>query len=245
MVSKNQLNINSSLFNFINNEAIVDTTIDREKFWDDFAKIVKKLNPINKELLQERKNMQVKLDKWHTKNKGKNISNKEYKKFLMDINYIVKEDSDFKINTKNVDPEIASICGPQLVVPITNERYSINAVNARWGSLYDALYGTNVLGESSNNTNYDPLRGERVIEYAKSHLDLIFPLKKANRNKITKIELKNKEISFKLKNNYTTSLKEEKQIKGYLLKSEEQLTELVLCKNNSVCIYPLFTHNSA
>ncbi len=232
MVSKNQLNINSSLFNFINNEAIVDTTIDREKFWDDFAKIVKKLNPINKELLQERKNMQVKLDKWHTKNKGKNISNKEYKKFLMDINYIVKEDSDFKINTKNVDPEIASICGPQLVVPITNERYSINAVNARWGSLYDALYGTNVLGESSNNTNYDPLRGERVIEYAKSHLDLIFPLKKANWNKITKIELKNKEISFKLKNNYTTSLKEEKQIKGYLLKSEEQLTELVLCKNN-------------
>ena len=141
----NQLKIDSNLFNFVNTEILPGIDIQQDQFWKNFSTIIQELDPINKNLLEKRKNLQLKLDNWHETNKGKEIDIHEYKQFLSDINYLVEEKEDFKINTENVDDEIAKISGPQLVVPITNARYALNAVNARWGSLYDALYGTNAV----------------------------------------------------------------------------------------------------
>ena len=150
----NNLKIDENLVNFIDNEAIPGTNIKSEKFWKDFDSVVHKLTLKNKELIQKRDNIQKKIDEWHLSNKGSSFDKNEYINFLKSIEYIIEEKPDFKINTKNVDEEISSIAGPQLVVPVDNARYALNAANARWGSLYDALYGTDVIpGEIGKSYN--------------------------------------------------------------------------------------------
>ena len=139
-LEKNGLKIDSVLFEFINKEVIPGTEINQEDFWNKFEKIVHELAPINKNLLEKREVTQKKIDEWHKKNKEKDFNKKEYTEFLKSISYILEEKDDFKIVTANVDDEISSIAGPQLVVPVDNARYALNAANARWGSLYDALY---------------------------------------------------------------------------------------------------------
>ena len=139
------LSISNELLNFVNNELLKDTKISPKKFWEGFDKAVHELAPKNKELLQIRESLQKKIDDWHIKNRGNKINLEEYKKFLKEIEYLKEIGSDFKIKTKNVDEEITSIAGPQLVVPIMNERYALNAANARWMSLYDSLYGTDII----------------------------------------------------------------------------------------------------
>ena len=121
------------------------TNIKSDDFWNKFEKVVHELSPINKNLIKKRETIQKKIDEWHKNNKGKNLDKKEYTDFLKSISYITEEKEDFKIETSDVDEEIASIAGPQLVVPVDNARYALNAANARWGSLYDALYGTDVI----------------------------------------------------------------------------------------------------
>ena len=178
-IKKGNLTINSTLLDFINQEVIPETDIVVEDFWNKFDSAVHLLAPINKALIEKRDNIQKKIDQWHLRNKGKDINSNEYFEFLKSINYIVDEKENFQISTQNVDEEIASIAGPQLVVPIDNARYALNAANARWGSLYDALYGTDVISEnngSSKSGPYNPRRGEKVIEYAKNFLDKNFPL---------------------------------------------------------------------
>ena len=133
----NNLKISEELLSFVNRELLKDLDISSEKFWKGFDKAVHDLAPKNKELIQIRENLQKKIDDWHIKNKGNKIEIEEYKKFLNEIGYLKKEGPDFKIETKNVDDEIAQIAGPQLVVPIMNARYTLNAANARWVSLYD------------------------------------------------------------------------------------------------------------
>ena len=228
----NQLKIDSNLFNFVNTEILPGIDIQQDQFWKNFSTIIQELDPINKTLLEKRKNLQLKLDNWHETNKGKEIDIHEYKQFLSDINYLVEEKEDFKINTENVDDEIAKISGPQLVVPITNARYALNAVNARWGSLYDALYGTNVIDETTETSQYDPKRGLKVIEYAKDHLDKITPLKDSLWKEITKIKIENKKIKFFYSENSFTTLINENQIIGVRYVNQYEIKELILLKNN-------------
>ena len=154
-ISKFELNIDSNLYNFVNLEVLPGTNINEDSFWKGFSELINELAPINKTLLEKRKNIQKQINNWHQENSGKDHDPKLYEKFLRDIKYLLPEGPDFKINTENVDSEISEISGPQLVVPITNSRYAINAVNARWGSLYDAVYGTDVLGSLPKGTTYD------------------------------------------------------------------------------------------
>ena len=164
IINKENLNINSALFDFINNEVIPGTGINLEDFWKNFDKIVHELTPINKKLLRKREEIQTKIDTWHKAKKNEEFKKEEYINFLKSINYISEEKEDFKISTSNVDEEIALIAGPQLVVPVDNARYALNAANARWGSLYDALYGTDVI-PGIKDKDYSPVRGEKVILY--------------------------------------------------------------------------------
>ena len=140
VIDKNGLKISSALFEFINNEVIPGTKIDIEDFWSRFSNIVHELSPINKALIQKRETIQKRIDEWHRSNKGKDFNKIEYVAFLKSIGYLVDEEKNFSIETTEVDQEITSLAGPQLVVPVDNARYALNAANARWGSLYDALY---------------------------------------------------------------------------------------------------------
>ena len=234
-IKKNNLIIKENFYNFVNQKILPGTDINEDKFWKGFSNIVVELDPINKNLLKKRSELQSKINIWHEENKGKKIINSEYKNFLIKIGYLIEEGDDFKIDTKNVDPEIANICGPQLVVPITNARYAINAINSRWGSFYDAIYGTNVLGSPPSTKEYDPRRGERVVEYARKHLDKIAPLYESSWLNITSIDLSNNKISFNLKTNKSTKLLNESQIVGIRLNKNKKLSELVLIVNNLHC----------
>ena len=164
-----QLSVSNKLLNFVNEELLKNTSISSEKFWEGFDRAVHELAPKNKNLLSLRKDLQKKIDAWHIANKGNEINLEEYKEFLKKIGYLKEVGPDFKIKTSNVDEEITSIAGPQLVVPIMNERYALNAANARWMSLYDSLYGTDVIEQSDDSASqrYDPLRGEMVIKYGR------------------------------------------------------------------------------
>ncbi|MDC0916191.1 malate synthase G, partial [Candidatus Pelagibacter sp.] len=161
-INTHTLKVSESLLNFVNEELLTDTGVSPDKFWLGFEKTVNELEPKNRELINFREILQKKIDDWHIKNKGNEIKLDEYKKFLHDIGYLKKEGADFSIETENVDDEITNIAGPQLVVPIMNARYALNAANARWMSLYDSLYGTDVIEQSEDSVSerYDPLRGE-------------------------------------------------------------------------------------
>ena len=193
-VKKENLTISSVMLEFINKEVIPGTDINIDEFWKRFDSVVHELAPINKALIQKRETIQKKIDAWHLSNKSKNFNKEEYIKFLKSINYIVEEKDNFQVTTKNVDDEIAKIAGPQLVVPIDNARYAINAANARWGSLYDSLYGTDVIPEADGATksdSYNSARGNKVIEYAKKFLDKTFPLTDGSWKDISKISVNN------------------------------------------------------
>ena len=235
MIEKRNIKVNPKLLDFINNEVLKDLNINLENFWNGFSDIVDIYFPQNIKLLTKRKNLQDKINNWHKKNKSKDFNLDEYKKFLIDIKYIVEEGPDFKIRTSNVDEEISTICGPQLVVPITNARFAINAVNARWGSLYDALYGTDVLGEIPKGNVYDPERGRKVVKFAKSHLDKFVPLDNVKWDEITSIKLNNNKIILSNSNNTNINLKKTNQIIGWILSENSSLRELILSKNNLHC----------
>ena len=235
MIDKFNLKINTQLYEFINNEVLQGLELDKEIFWSNFSNIVDEFNPINKKLLKKRKDIQIKINEWNKSYKGKEVNIENYKKFLVEIEYLIEEGAEFKVETTNIDPEIAYICGPQLVVPITNARYALNAVNARWGSFYDAIYGTNVLGSLPNLKKYDPKRGQDVIKYAKSYLDNFAPLKNSNWDQVKSINLENNKITFKLLSNDSTVLKNENQIVGISKNIQNNLGELILVKNNLHC----------
>ena len=222
-----QLSIASKLLDFVNNELLPDTGVNKENFWNSLDKCVHELAPKNRKLLEFRENLQKKIDVWHRDKKGEKIDIKEYKNFLVNIGYLKKEGKKFQIGTKNVDSEISTIAGPQLVVPIMNARYALNAANARWGSLYNALYGTDVIPESEGirrGNEYNPKRGEKVIEYGRNFLDENVPLFKGSWKDISGIpKVYNGKLSLKLK--------DEKQFVGYS-GTGNKLSSLLLKKNN-------------
>ncbi|MDC0248099.1 malate synthase G [Pelagibacteraceae bacterium] len=226
-ISQGKLSIAGVLLRFINNELLPGTNIDPKRFWEGLDKCAHELTPKNKKLLEFRENLQKNIDNWHRNKKGKKIDAKEYEDFLHEIGYLKKEGEKFQIATKNVDDEISKIPGPQLVVPVMNARYSLNAANARWGSLYNALYGTDVISEANGaerGKKYNYIRGEKVIEYARSILDSYVPLQKGSWKDIKEIpKVENNRLNLKLKN--------PKQFVGYT-KKLNNLSSLLLLNNN-------------
>jgi len=232
ITEKNGLKINTKLFDFVNNEIIPDTKIKSEEFWSNFGNIVHELAPINKKLIQKREDIQKKIDDWHKKNKGKEFNKKEYLEFLKSISYIVEEKDDFNIETANVDDEIATIAGPQLVVPVDNARYALNAANARWGSLYDALYGTDVIpGDKGKSFNEE--RAQKVVTYVRKFLDESFPLDNGSWNKISGIKVKDNDVIF-IEDKKEVCLKNKNQFIGY--NGEKEKPTSLLLKNNNLHI---------
>jgi malate synthase len=222
-IKKKNLLVSSVLLEFIDKEVIPGTGIAVDDFWKKFDSAVHELAPINKALIQKRETIQKEIDTWHLANRDKDLNKGEYIKFLKSINYIIEEKNDFQITTQNVDDEIAKIAGPQLVVPIDNARYAINAANARWGSLYDSLYGTDVISEADSAAktgSYNPVRGNKVIEYARNFLDKNFPLINESWKNISKISLD------------SILLENKEQLIGYNGTKEDPIS--VLLKNNNL-----------
>ena len=230
-INKENLSISEDLYKFINEEAIPGTEISKERFWKGLSKITHELNPKNKELLRIRKKLQIEIDKWHLENYDKEFNLNEYKSFLKKIGYLKEEGPDFKIKTKNIDNEISNIAGPQLVVPIMNARYALNAANARWMSLYDSLYGTDVISsEESITERYDPERGLQVIKYTKKFLDENFKLKNASWDKVNQITIDNHMLKIKT-NKGNTEIEDVEKYIGYRLK-ENKVSAIILKNNN-------------
>ena len=175
-VNKHGLQVDRQLADFVEDRALPGTGIEADAFWKGFSDILHDLGPRNRELLDTRAEMQSRIDAWHKERAGQEHDSEAYQSFLREIGYLVPEGDDFTVETQNVDPEIAKVPGPQLVVPITNARFALNAANARWGSLYDAFYGTDALGEGPRGGGYDPERGQQVVARAKAFLDETVPL---------------------------------------------------------------------
>ncbi len=242
ITEKNDLKISSTLFEFINNEAIPGTDINPEKFWNNFSKNVYELTPINKKLIEKREIIQKKIDDWHKSNKGNEFNKQEYTNFLRSIGYLVEERGEFKIETSNVDLEISSVAGPQLVVPVDNARYALNAANARWGSLYDALYGTDVIpGEKVKGYNIE--RANKVINYVRNFLDENIPLSKISWKEISKIQIENDKLVVS-NGSEKDFLKDENKFIGFngvkdnpnsiLFKNNNLHIDIIIDPNNSV-----------
>ena len=233
-VKINNLSVDKILLDFVNNELLRDTEISSEKFWEGFDKAIHELAPKNKELLEIRETLQKEIDLWHKKNKSENFDQKKYRNFLKEINYLKEEGPDFTISTENLDPEISNIAGPQLVVPIMNARYSLNAANARWMSLYDSLYGTDVIeSEESGSEKYDPLRGEQVINYSREFLNKYFPLKSISWKEISKLFVENGILKIK-KDNNIYDLKDPRKFVGHRGKTDNP--SAIILKNNNLHI---------
>ena len=234
ITSKNDLKISTKLFNFINEDVLPGLNINSDEFWAKFSVSVHELEPLNKKLLKKREEIQKKIDEWHLEKRGEKFNKDEYTKFLKSINYIVKEKEDFKIETSDVDKEISSIAGAQLVVPIDNARYALNAANARWGSLYDALYGTDVIpedGGAKNAGSINPARAKKVVEYSKKFLDETFPIDNGSWKNITNIKIENKHLVASIQKS-TFHLKDQSQFKGY--SGDEKKPKSILLKNNNL-----------
>ena len=239
VIDKNGLKISLVLFDFINNEALPGTNIKSDDFWNKFEKVVHELSPINKNLLKKREIIQKKIDEWHKNNKGQDLDKKKYLTFLKSISYITEEKENFKIETSNVDEEIASLAGPQLVVPVDNARYALNAANARWGSLYDALYGTDVIS-GSKGKGYNEERGKKVIKYVKNFLDETAPLSNSSWKNVSKIEIRDEDVVF-IVDNKENVLKNKNQFTGY--NGEKSNPSSILIKNNNLHIDILIDSN--
>ncbi len=221
------LSVSKILLDFINNELLPGTGISKKRFWKKFSDAIHYLSPKNKKLIETREKIQKSIDSYHLARKDKKFNFNEYKVFLKKIGYLKKVGPDFKIQTKNVDKEISNICGPQLVCPVSNARFLLNAANARWVSLYDSLYGANIIPETKGalkGKTYNPIRGNKVIEYARDILDKYIPLEKQSWKNLNKIpNLINGKLNIKLKN--------KKQFVGYK-KDKNKLSSLLFVNNN-------------
>jgi malate synthase len=212
------LQINKNLYDFIEQSALPNTGISSAHFWQNFAKIIHDLSGENAQLLAKREDLQAQIDAWHQENFGDKFNFDSYKQFLTDIGYLTPVVDDFAISTENVDAELATIAGPQLVVPIMNARFALNAVNARWGSLYDALYGTDAISSeegAEKTASYNPVRGNKVIAFAKDFLDKAIPLKNASHNQAVAYHLNEQQLMVSLANGEQTSLQDSDAFVGF------------------------------
>ncbi len=228
----NNLRVSEELLSFVNEELLENSKISPETFWSGFDNVVHELAPRNEELIEFRKDLQKKIDEWHIKNKGKEINIEEYKTFLKEIGYLKDEGPDFKIETKNVDEEISKIAGPQLVVPVMNARYALNAANARWVSLYDSLYGTDVIeSEEGGSERYDPNRGQEVIKYVREFFDKYVPINGTSWKNISALKIIDKELII-LKDQNEYKLKDKNKFVGH--RGDASKPQAVILKNNNL-----------
>ena len=188
------LSVEEGLVDFIENKALPDTGVSQDNFWLGLSSLIKEMTPENRKLLRAREELQDKIDKWHVARIGKPHDHEAYKSYLKEIGYLVDEGESFLIETENVDPEISSVAGPQLVVPSTNARYALNAANARWGSLYDSLYGTDAMGAFDQAEGYDRGRGARVVARARVFLDNAFPINGASHADVRRYYVSDKQL---------------------------------------------------
>ena len=230
------LRVAKVLHDFINEQVLPDTGVEQAQFWGGFDALIHDLAPKNRTLLARRDELQEQINAWHKENKG-NADFASYKSFLEEIGYLEPKVEPFKVSTANVDDAIALQAGPQLVVPINNARYAINAANARWGSLYDALYGTDAISEedgAEKGKGYNPVRGDKVIAYAKNVLDQAAALKDAKHADVVKYAIEGGKLVVTLSNGHVTTLEDEAKLVGYNGSAEEPT--LVLLKNNDLHI---------
>ena len=231
-VKINNLSVSKILADFVRHELLKDTDISAEKFWLGFNKTVNELAPKNRKLIEFRETLQKEIDLWHKKNNSDHFNLEKYQDFLYKIGYLKKEGSDFKIKSENLDEEISKIAGPQLVVPVMNARYSLNAANARWMSLYDSLYGSDVIeSEESGSEKYDPLRGQEVIKYTRNFLDKFFPIKNLGWKDISSLSVKDGKLLIKKDNKIFDLINSEKFI-GY--RGDESKPSAIILKNNNL-----------
>ena len=243
-IKRGNLNVAEILINFIENEALPGTNINADNFWDKLEKILDEFVPVNKRLLEVRAEMKSQIDDFYKTNLGRNVPHDEYINFLKQINYIVPQGENFKIETENVDPELALKAGPQLVVPVTNARYALNAANARWGSLYDALYGTDAISEEGNaqkSVAYNPKRGQKVVTFGREFLDKNFPLHSGSHKDVTNYKIVKDALVANLKNSLRSELKNQDQYIGF--QGEINEPSCILLKNNNIHVEILINRN--
>ena len=216
-VTVSAIAIDKALYDFVNEEVMPGTGVKREDFWKGFADLVQRLAPRNAALLQRRDELQARIDAWHRQQPGPQFDPKEYRAFLLDIGYLVPEREAFSVATAQVDAEIAHIAGPQLVVPVSNARYALNAANARWGSLYDALYGTDAIPRDGTPAGgaYNPARGAKVIEFVKAFLDDYFPLAQGSHRDVAAYKPAKDNLLAQLKGGATTQLRHAAAFRGH------------------------------
>ena len=243
-LNRSNLQISETLVNFIENEALPNTNVSAERFWNKLELILNKFVPLNQKLLETRSVMKNQIDSFYLENTGKTINQDQYINFLRKINYIVPVGNNFTIETQNVDPELALKAGPQLVVPVTNARYALNAANARWGSLYDALYGTDAISEEGNaqkTSSYNPSRGKKVVDYGRDFLDKNFKLENSSHKDVKTYKIENGNLIIKSNDNTNTQLSDTNQYVGY--QGSEDNPSCILLKNNNLHVEILINKN--
>ena len=229
------LQVAKVLYDFVGNEALPGTGVDVDAFWAGADKVVHDLAPKNRDLLAKRDELQSRIDGWHRDRAGKPIDAAEYKEFLEEIGYLVPAPEPFEVSTANVDTEITSTAGPQLVVPILNARFALNASNARWGSLYDALYGTNAISEeggAEKGSGYNKVRGDKVIAWARQFLDTAAPLSSGSHADSTRYFVDGAELKVELDGGSVATLAQPEKFVGYL--GEKDSPTSVLLRNNGL-----------
>lgn len=234
-VEVGKIKVAEQIYQFFSEEVIPGAELDVDQFWSDFEKIVTDFTPRNRELLEKRQSLQDQIDKWHKENEE--FDAQAYKAFLEEIGYLEDEVEDFEINTSNIDDEIANIAGPQLVVPINNARYAINAANARWGSLYDAFYGSDIISEDNGaekGSSYNPVRGNKVIAKSREFLDQAVPLASGSHHDSTKYAVEDGQLVVTLKDGRTVGLEDAEKFVGY--RGDAGSPSSVLLKNNGLHI---------
>ena len=231
------LQVDKELYDFINNEALPGTGVSQEAFWSGFDRLVHGLAPRNRQLLDKREELQRRIDAWYRENHDEPIDLPEYKAMLQEIGYLVPEGGDFSAMTADIDPEISTVAGPQLVVPLTIARYALNAANARWGSLYDALYGTDAIPEDGGcerTAEYNPVRGARVIAWARDFLDRVTPLAAGSHVAARQYAVTNGALAVTLQNGSTTGLADPSKFAGY--RGDAAAPSAVLLRNHGLHI---------
>ena len=236
-IKNGNLQVSSELDSFLRDEVLPGLNIEPEQFWNSFEKVLMEFKPRNLSLLEERKNLQQQIDDWHLERRGEAHNQKEYIQFLKEIGYLKEEKDDFEITTRNVDEEISKVAGAQLVVPVMNARFSLNAANARWGSLYDALYGTDMISEedgAERSGPYNPIRGNKVIDFSKSFLDDSVPLASGKYKDVTGFKVQNGSLEINVSDQSVSTLSDESQFIGFT--GEEDSPKSILLKNNNLHI---------
>ena len=240
-INEHGYKIADCLYSLVNREVLPGLQVNQQDFWRDVANVFDEFIPRNKALLATRETLQSKIDSWHLDNLNSAFSQQKYQQYLSDIGYLVPELNDFQITTENVDAEVALIAGPQLVVPLMNARFALNAANARWGSLYDALYGSDVIVDDPNEkidsnvpTGYDPIRGQKVQVFSRDFLDDSLPLTQGSHHNVVKYKIDNQQLSIELNTGSLVNLKDMTQFVGF--NGTPENPSAILCINNGLHI---------